>query len=189
MANSNWSTRTPARSSTSSPLRSPSSPTTARAFAARPTNLRSLAMSRCCATSAPRPEPADQRRHRAILRHVEVRAPLPRPDRRRRRASDGDRPLPRHLQPHPASPSSRRSNAAPGLPRHVTQRPTEGPVTATRHGAGSYETSRHRVGRRRLSAPLLCRWRFTCETARAASVGALGHGRLPGSYEELVAAR
>ena len=25
--------------------------------------------------------------------------------------------------------------------------------------------------------------------ARAASVGALGHGRLPGSYEELVAAR
>ena len=33
------------------PLRSPSSPTTARAFAARPTNLRSPAMSRCCATS------------------------------------------------------------------------------------------------------------------------------------------
>src|SRR5215207_11438617 len=54
---------------------------------------------------------------------------------------------------------------------------------------GSYETSRHRAGRRRLSAPLLCRWRFTCEPARAASVGALGHGRLPGSYEELVAAR
>jgi hypothetical protein len=37
--------------------------------------------------------------------------------------------------------------------------------------------------------PLLCRWRFTCETARAASVGALGHGRLPGGYEELTAAR
>ena len=54
---------------------------------------------------------------------------------------------------------------------------------------GSYETPGHRAGRRRLSAPLLCRWRFTCETARAASVGALGHGRLPGSYEELVAAR
>jgi hypothetical protein len=30
---------------------------------------------------------------------------------------------------------------------------------------------------------------FTCETARAASGGVLGHGRLPGSYEELVAAR
>jgi hypothetical protein len=103
----------------------------------------------------------------------EVRAPLPRPDRRRRRARNGDRPLPRHLRPHPATPSSRRSNTAPGLPRHVTQRPAEGPVTATRHRAGSYETSRHRAGRRRLSAPLLCRWRFTCETARAASVGAL----------------
>jgi hypothetical protein len=25
---------------------------------------------------------------------------------------------------------------------------------------GSYETSRHRAGRRRLSAPLLCRWRL-----------------------------
>ena len=49
-----------------------------------------------------RVEPADRRRHRAILRHVDVRAPLPRADRRRRRASDGDRPLPRHLQPHPA---------------------------------------------------------------------------------------
>ena len=34
-------------------LRSPSSPTTAPAFAARPTNLRSPAMSRCCATSGP----------------------------------------------------------------------------------------------------------------------------------------
>jgi putative transposase len=43
----------------------------------------------------------DQRRHRTILRHAEVRAPLPRPDRRRRRDGDGDRPLPRHLQPHP----------------------------------------------------------------------------------------
>jgi hypothetical protein len=43
----------------------------------------------------------------------------------------GDEPL-----LHPATPSSRRSNAAPGLPRHVTQRPTEGPVTATRHRAG-----------------------------------------------------
>ena len=32
-------------------------------------------------------------------------------------------------------------------------------------------------------------WRFTCETARVASVDALGHGRLPGSYEELAAAR
>ena len=53
----------------------------------------------------------------------------------------------------------------------------------------NYQTSRHRAGRRRLSAPLLCRWRFTGETARAASAGALGHGRLPGSYEELVAAR
>jgi len=52
---------------------------------------------------------------------------------------------------------------------------------------GSYQTSRHRAARRRLSAPLLCRWRFTCETARAASVGALGHGRRPGSYEELAA--
>jgi hypothetical protein len=39
----------------------------------------------------------------------------------------------------------------------------------------------------RLSAP--SRSAFTCETARAASVGALAHGRLPGSYEELVAAR
>ncbi|HEX5908660.1 MAG TPA: hypothetical protein VFY56_16715, partial [Propionibacteriaceae bacterium] len=39
------------------------------------------------------------------------------------------------------------------------------------------------------SAPLLCRWRFTCETARAASVGGFVHGRLSGSYEELIAAR
>ena len=111
----------------------------------------------------------------------------PRSDRRRLR--QWRPPLPRHLQPHPATPSSRRSNAAPGLPRHVTQRPTEGPVTATRHRAG---LTRHPVaedGGRRLRAPPLCRWRFTCETARAASVGALGHGRLPGSYEELVAAR
>jgi hypothetical protein len=39
------------------------------------------------------------------------------------------------------------------------------------------------------SAPLLCRRRFTCETARPASVGAVGHGRLADSYEELGAAR
>ena len=48
---------TTGESSTSSPLRSPSSPTTARAFAARPTNLRSPlrspVMSRCCARSGP----------------------------------------------------------------------------------------------------------------------------------------
>ncbi len=138
VANSNWSTRTPAKSSTWFRHRSPSSPTTARASVVRPTNLRSPAMSRCCATSRPASGARRPRRHRAILRHVEVRAPLPlpRPDRRRRRARDGDRPLPRHLQPHPATPSARRSNAAPGLPRHVTQRPTEGPVTATRHRAG-----------------------------------------------------
>jgi len=37
------------------------------------------------------------------------------------------------IRPHQ---SSRRSNTAPGLPRHVTRRPTEGPVTATRHRAG-----------------------------------------------------
>jgi transposase len=35
LAEAMWSARTPARSSTSSPLRAPSSPTTARAFAAR----------------------------------------------------------------------------------------------------------------------------------------------------------
>ena len=88
-------------------------------------------------------------------------------------ASDGDRPLPRHLQPHPATPSSRRSNTAPGLPRHVTQPPTEGPVTATRHRAG---LTRHPVielacdGSQRRSC---AGGGFTCETARAASVGAL----------------
>lgn len=74
------------------------------------------------------------------------------------------------------------------LPRHVTQRPAEGPVTATRTGR-VYETSRHRAGRRRLSAPLLCRWRFTCETARRRPLAPLRRGRLAGSYEELVAAR
>jgi hypothetical protein len=118
----------------------------------------------------------------------EVRAPLPRPDRRRRRARNGDRPLPRHLQPHPATPSSRRSNTAPGLPRHVTQRPTEGPVNVTRHRAGlTRHPSSSRPATALSAAPVPVE--VTCETARAASVGALGHGRRPGSYEELVAAR
>jgi hypothetical protein len=48
-----WSTRTPVRSSTSSRPRSPSSPTTAPAFAARPARPRSPARTRCCVTSAP----------------------------------------------------------------------------------------------------------------------------------------
>ena len=61
-------------------------------FRGGPRRARSPATTRCSVTSAPGPEPADQRRGRAILRHVEVRAPLPRPNRRRQRASDGDRP-------------------------------------------------------------------------------------------------
>jgi Integrase core domain len=62
---------------------------------------------------------------------------------------------------------------------HNRIRPHQAIDDRTPRQGGSYQTSRHRAGRRRLSAPLLCRWRFTCETARAASVG----------YVELVAAR
>jgi hypothetical protein len=70
----------------------------------------------------------------------------------------------------------------------VMQRPTEGPVTATRHRAGlTRHPSSSRPATALSAAPVP--EGFTCETARAASVGALGHGRLPGSYEELVAAR
>jgi hypothetical protein len=78
---------------------------------------------------------------------------------------------------HPARPTPARDAA-----------PAEGPrVTATRHRAG---LTRHPVIELAGDgSPLLCRWRFTDETARAASAGALGHGLLPGSYEELAAAR
>jgi uncharacterized protein (TIGR03083 family) len=98
----------------------------------------------------------------------------------------------RQAIPQPSSSCSDKIRAAPIA---GCKRPAHALAGQSRPGhrdaapGGSYETSRHRAGRRRLSAPLLCRWRFTCETARAASVGAPGHGRLPGSYEELVAAR
>ena len=59
-------------------LRSPSSPTTARAFAARPTNLRSPAMSRCCATSGPASGARSARRDRRPSDEYEhlYRAPI-----------------------------------------------------------------------------------------------------------------
>ena len=132
----------------------------------------------------PRPEPADQRRHRTLLRHLNYehlyRAPI----------DDGGAPAMEtaaYATSTTASGhiSSRRSNTAPGLPRGVTQRRAEGPIAATRHRAGLTRHPVIELARRRLSAPLLCRWRFTCETARAASVGALGHGRRLGRYEEL----
>jgi len=51
-ASSDWSTRRPARSSTSSRPRSPLCPTTVHAFVARPIKPLSPARTRCCAMSA-----------------------------------------------------------------------------------------------------------------------------------------
>jgi len=55
--------------------------------------------------AAPRPhpnqEPADQRRHRAVLRHPQVRAPLPRTHQRRRRPRRRSRPVRPDRHHHP----------------------------------------------------------------------------------------
>jgi hypothetical protein len=63
-----------------------------------------------------------QRRHRTVLRHAQIRTPLPWPDRRRRRPGRGDQPLPADLQRHPPPPSHRRPNTTRRLPRRPLTR-------------------------------------------------------------------
>ena len=86
----------------------------------------------------PRPIAADQRRHRTLLRHPQVRAPLPSAHRRRRRSRDGSRPLPPHLQHHPPASSARRPDSSSGLPLVTGRQP--GPLVGARLPAG------HRTG-------------------------------------------
>jgi hypothetical protein len=104
-AKSTWSTRPPANCCAPSQRGSPSCPTTGRAFAAAYSPNHSPAKTRAAPRPHPSQEPADQRRHRAVLRHPQVRAPLPRTHLRRRRPRRRSQPVPPDRQHHPTPPS------------------------------------------------------------------------------------